>query len=166
MPPTIRAPRTSSRSPCSGHCCRIGARYALRGAKASEQLREAQARNNAILDAIPDMIFTLTATAVYIDCRAGMHEVEMLPFRQPVGRNVSELLPPELAERFRLGIRSALDERRTQTLFYSLAQPSASTLRGADRALGQRPGGGGGVATSRCSARARRTSAALPISTA
>jgi predicted signal transduction protein with EAL and GGDEF domain len=35
---------------------------------------------------------------------------------------VSELLPPELAERFRLGIRSALDEGATQTMFYSLPQ--------------------------------------------
>jgi predicted signal transduction protein with EAL and GGDEF domain len=33
---------------------------------------------------------------------------------------VSELLPPDLAERFRLGIRRALDEGMTQTLLYSL----------------------------------------------
>ena len=86
------------------------ARYALRGARASEDLREAQARNNAILDAIPDMIFTLDGNGQYIDCRAGMHDVAVLPSEQPVGRNVSELLPPDLAERFRLGIRCALDE--------------------------------------------------------
>ena len=98
------------------------ARYALRGARASEELREAQARNSAILDAIPDMIFTLDGDGVYIDCRAGNNDVAVLPSEQPVGRNVSELLPPELAERFRLGIRCALDERTTQTLFYSLAQ--------------------------------------------
>ena len=98
------------------------ARYALRGARASEQLREAQAKNNAILDAIPDMIFTLSGDGMYVDCRAGIHDVAVLPSEQPVGRNVSELLPPELAERFRLGIRCALDEATTQTLFYSLAQ--------------------------------------------
>ena len=96
------------------------ARYVLRGARASEDLREAQARNNAILDAIPDMIFTLDGNGQYIDCRAGMHDVTVLPSEQPVGRNVSELLPPDLAERFRLGIRCALDKGTTQTLLYSL----------------------------------------------
>ena len=96
------------------------ARYVLRGARASEQLREAQAKNDAILDAIPDMIFTLDADGQYIDCRAGIHDITVLPSEQPVGRNVSELLPPDLAERFRLGIRSALEEGMTQTLLYSL----------------------------------------------
>jgi PAS domain S-box-containing protein len=96
------------------------ARYALRGARASEDLRDAQARNTAILDAIPDMIFTLDGNGQYIDCRAGMHDVAVLPSEQPVGRNVSELLPPDLAERFRLGIRCALDEGVTQTLLYAL----------------------------------------------
>ena len=98
------------------------ARYALRGARASEELREAQARNSAILDAIPDMIFTLDGDGLCVDCRAGMHDAAELPSEQPVGRNLSEILPPDLAERFRLGIRSALDERNTQTLFYSIAQ--------------------------------------------
>ena len=96
------------------------ARYVLRGARASEQLREAQAKNDAILDAIPDMIFTLDADGQYIDCRAGIHDITVLPSEQPVGRNVSELLPPDLAERFRLGIRCALEEGMTQTLLYSL----------------------------------------------
>jgi diguanylate cyclase (GGDEF)-like protein/PAS domain S-box-containing protein len=98
------------------------ARYVLRGARASEELREAQARNSAILDAIPDMIFTLDGDGVYVDCRAGIHGVAVLPSEQPVGRNVSEVLPPELAERFRFGIRCALEAGTTQTLFYSLAQ--------------------------------------------
>jgi len=96
------------------------ARYALRGARASEELREAQARNNAILDAIPDMIFTLDGSGQYIDCRTGTHDMAVLTSGQPVGRNVSELLPPDLAEQFRLGIRRALDEGVTQTLLYSL----------------------------------------------
>jgi PAS domain S-box-containing protein len=98
------------------------ARYVLRGARASEDLREAQARNTAILDAIPDMIFTLDSGGRYMDCRVGTHDTTLLPSGETVGRNVSELLPPELAERFRLGIRRALDERTTQTLFYSHEQ--------------------------------------------
>jgi PAS domain S-box-containing protein len=96
------------------------ARYVLRGARASEELREAQARNSAILDAIPDMIFTLDGSGLCIDCRTGSHDVAVLPSEEPVGRNVSELLPPDLAERFRLGIRCALDEGTTQTLLYSV----------------------------------------------
>ncbi len=61
-------------------------------------LQRAQARNAAILDALPDLLFELDAQGRFIQCNAPASEELATPHRALVGRTVSEALSPKLSE--------------------------------------------------------------------
>jgi diguanylate cyclase (GGDEF)-like protein/PAS domain S-box-containing protein len=73
-------------------------RYLLRGRQAFLDLRSANARSEAILRAIPDVLFEMDLDGRFVDCHSPRTEVLGRPRQQLIGRNVLEVLPPEAAE--------------------------------------------------------------------
>jgi PAS domain S-box-containing protein len=69
--------------------------------RAAEALVESQARNQAILSALPDMMFVLGADGTYLDVHVSDAQRLLLPPDQFLGKNMSEILSPELAQLFR-----------------------------------------------------------------
>lgn len=61
-------------------------------------LRESEERNRAILNAIPDLIFLLNKSGVYIDFHARDERRLLVPPQQLLGRTVREVLPIPVAE--------------------------------------------------------------------
>ncbi|HEX3050464.1 MAG TPA: PAS domain S-box protein [Aggregatilineaceae bacterium] len=85
-----------------------------------EELRHSEERNRAIVMALPDMIFYQDRKGTYLDIKPG--EGIML-YKQPdevIGRTVSEILPPDLAEQALKRLQVALETGTVQTSEYTL----------------------------------------------
>ena len=93
--------------------------------RAEENLRASEAKANAILDAIPDLVFRVTGEGVYLDYRAPRTEELVVPGDQIVGRNLRELLPPALADEALARIRQTLDTGSVVQWEYRLDLPDA-----------------------------------------
>src|SRR5829696_1639788 len=63
-------------------------------------LRESEERNRAILSAIPDLMFILDRKGTYLDYHVRDERLLLMPPSEFLGKNQSEVLPPELANRF------------------------------------------------------------------
>jgi PAS domain S-box-containing protein len=82
-------------------------RYLFRGQQALLDLRAAEARNAAILNAIPDLLFELDLDGRYIDYRAPDASLLAVPPEDFLGRTVHETLPPLAAEACMAGLIAA-----------------------------------------------------------
>ncbi|EKQ67039.1 PAS domain S-box [Leptolyngbyaceae cyanobacterium JSC-12] len=62
-------------------------------------LQESEARNRAILQAIPDLMILYTAEGTYVDIIQRNLAQDAITDPDPVGKHISELLPSDIAER-------------------------------------------------------------------
>jgi PAS domain-containing protein len=67
---------------------------------AEEALLDSQARNDAILSAIPDIMFLQTLDGIYLDAHVGDPRLLLVPKDIFLGRSMHEVLPPHMAEAF------------------------------------------------------------------
>jgi diguanylate cyclase (GGDEF)-like protein/PAS domain S-box-containing protein len=81
--------------------------YLLRAHQAMQELRAADARNAAILDAIPDLLFELDLEGRYIDYHSPRSDLLAAPPSAFLGRTVAEILPADAAEVCMSALRSA-----------------------------------------------------------
>ncbi|MFH2054771.1 MAG: PAS domain S-box protein [bacterium] len=88
--------------------------------QAEEQLRRSEARTQALLRAIPDMMFQLDADGTFLDYH-GQESGLYLPPEHFLGRTADEVLPPHVAELTRQGIERALRTGTPQTYEYELS---------------------------------------------
>ncbi|AFZ19649.1 GAF domain-containing protein [Allocoleopsis franciscana] len=95
--------------------------------QAEDALRQSEARNRALLHAIPDLIFRLSREGIYLDCHAENANDLVVPARELIGKKVEEVLPAPLAQEIRQLMAQALSCRTIQTLEYQL--PIDGTLR-------------------------------------
>ncbi len=85
------------------------------------ELQRIEERNEAIINAIPDLLFILDRQGVFIDCRTRYPRELFAPFESFIGKGVSEVMPEEIARLSQEKIRMALDTSQTQVYHYSLA---------------------------------------------
>jgi len=62
------------------------------------RLRESEARNKALLNALPDIIFIMNDEGVFVDYHASREARLLIPPDAFLGRNILEVLPGEIAE--------------------------------------------------------------------
>ncbi len=72
-------------------------KYLLRGHQTLVDLGAAQARNAAILQAIPDLLFEMDLQGRHLECHSPRSELLAVPVEQLLGRTVDEVMPPEAA---------------------------------------------------------------------
>lgn len=83
--------------------------------QAEEALRQAEAQNRAILTAIPDIMFCVSETGIYQGYVTTNNFTDLLPQdSQPIGRHLSEFLPPEVAQRQLHYLEKVLKTRKNQ----------------------------------------------------
>jgi PAS domain S-box-containing protein len=76
------------------------ASIAIERQRAEQSLRESEERSRAILRAIPDSIFLLDSDYTYLDCQPRSSCQAKIPHSNLIGKNMRDVLPPELAEKF------------------------------------------------------------------
>ena len=88
--------------------------------KAQEELRKSEARNRALLNAIPDMIFELDKNGVFINFFKPEEVDPELPPNQFVGKNIREVMPDFIASPTLFGISRTLLTDQTYAFEYQL----------------------------------------------
>jgi PAS domain S-box-containing protein len=84
--------------PINGPLVGYRLRYLLRNYKAMRDLRAAEARNAAILNAMPDLLFEVDMEGRYIDYHSPRTELLAAPVGSFIGKTIHETLPPTAAE--------------------------------------------------------------------
>ncbi|HEY9698689.1 MAG TPA: ATP-binding protein [Trichocoleus sp.] len=76
--------------------------------QAEEAVRQAEARSRALLNAIPDLMLRLHRDGTYLDCQAPK-DFHLVVFpNDRIGKNIREVLPPEVAEQRMRSIEQVL----------------------------------------------------------
>jgi len=88
---------------------------------AEDMARETEERNAAIVTAIPDLMFLFSPEGVYLDCHASNHQGLLMPPEKFLGKNMREMIPAELAERFFEAFERASENPGPQVLEYKLS---------------------------------------------
>ncbi len=80
--------------------------------RAEDALRYSEARNGAILRAMPDLMFVMSRDGVYLDYHAKDPRDLFVPPEQFMGKSMFDILPPALSARFAEAIARADTDRR------------------------------------------------------
>lgn len=87
------------------------------------QRRQSEARNSAILRAIPDLMFLQSKDGVYLDFHARESGALLLTPQQFIGRNMRDVLPPATATLFEEQFRKVQDTQDPVLIEYDLPMP-------------------------------------------
>jgi len=87
---------------------------------AEEAARLAQQKDAAILGAIPDLMFLQTRDGVYLDFHCSDPDDLLVPPEAFIGKNMRDVLPPELAAEFLRAFQRAIDTGELQLFEYEL----------------------------------------------
>lgn len=81
-----------------------------------EALRSSEARNRALLNAFPDLVMRLQRDGTYLDVKPAKDVSAIAPPSELIGKKVSQVLPPEMAERRMHYIEQVLQTGQPQSL--------------------------------------------------
>jgi len=90
---------------------------------AERALRESDAKNRALLDALPDLMFRLSRSGIHLDFHAPARGELLVAPEAFLGKGVEEVLPAEVADTYRSRITEALASGEAQTFQYELSFP-------------------------------------------
>jgi two-component system, NarL family, sensor kinase len=88
--------------------------------RATAALKESEAKNEAILTALPDMMFVLDKDGTYLDWYAKDPSGLYAPPETFLGKNMRHVMPPELAEVLADSFRKVLSSGEPETVEYTL----------------------------------------------
>jgi PAS domain S-box-containing protein len=94
--------------------------FALANERALERARLVEARNRALLDAIPDLMIRAARDGTYLDVRSPDPSAVLRPAAELIGRNVREVVPPAIADMVLACVERALDTGEICTVEYEL----------------------------------------------
>jgi PAS domain S-box-containing protein len=98
-------------------------RWLLRSQQTLVALRDAQARNAAILDAIPDLLFELDADGRCLEHRAPRGTVAYEPAQEALGRPVTEVWPRSAAQACMRAVREAQRDGASRGVQFEMSLP-------------------------------------------
>lgn len=94
--------------------------------QAEEELRRSEARNRAILETTPDLIFVYSRDGEYLDIQANYPDKLYLPREELLGSNLRDVLPPKVAIPSLREIARTLDTGEMRTYDYQLDVPEGA----------------------------------------
>ena len=90
-------------------------------------LRESEERNKALVNAIPDLIFLISKEGVFLDYRSSEQERLFMPPGQLLGKQIYEVLPPEIAIITQENLNKLFETHKLQVYEYQL--PSGGKIK-------------------------------------
>lgn len=84
-----------------------------------QALRSSHSTNRALIDALPDWLFRINSDGVIVNCKAGKSPEVPLASDEFIGKPVTAVLPPPIAEQLLSCIQAALATNETQSFEYT-----------------------------------------------
>ncbi|MGF1459919.1 MAG: PAS domain S-box protein [Leptolyngbyaceae cyanobacterium] len=110
--------------------------------QAETALRQSEATNRALLEAIPDLIIRLQRDGTYLDCLPARDDNPISLFERPDSWSIFDVLPPNIAQEYRRQIEGAFTTGQPQTYEYEFEidgqvfyQEARIAISGVDEAL-------------------------------
>ncbi|MBI3958457.1 MAG: PAS domain S-box protein [Chloroflexi bacterium] len=91
--------------------------------RAEAEIRQREAREQAMLNALPDLMFLIDHNFIYLECRAENPELLVAPLDALLGHSIYEFLPTPVADQMADAIRGVLASGEMRKLDYSLTLP-------------------------------------------
>lgn len=88
--------------------------------ESERRLAESEQKNRAIVQALPDIIFTFDPKGQFIDCQASDHTHLQMPTQSLVGKYIEDVLPLELAESGLSSIRKSLESGKLERFEFEI----------------------------------------------
>ncbi len=88
--------------------------------KTEEDLMNSETKNRSLINAIPDIIFVINSEGYFINYHSHTLDEFLVPPSEFLGKNVTDILPPDVAETTKNYIRKVLDTGETQVYDYKL----------------------------------------------
>jgi PAS domain S-box-containing protein len=85
------------------------------------ELARSEARLRGLVDALPDLMFRLDQNGTYLDVQAGDSTLLARPQAELLGRNVREIVSPDVADAIMAGVARVIAGGQVEELEYSLA---------------------------------------------
>jgi DNA-binding response OmpR family regulator len=81
--------------------------YMLRASRAFSKLRQSEAKNQALLNAIPDLMFRISGDGIFLEAKESKGTGFYVDSRGVPGRSLNEVLPKDVAEKMAYHIQKA-----------------------------------------------------------
>ncbi|MFZ4620308.1 MAG: PAS domain S-box protein [Bacteroidota bacterium] len=95
--------------------------------RSEEDLRRSEEENKAIVDAVPDLMFRITRSGIFLDCRVTNKSDLYIPPEQFLGKNIKDILPPHISDQAIASMERSFISKSMELFEYSL--PMADGLR-------------------------------------
>jgi diguanylate cyclase (GGDEF)-like protein/PAS domain S-box-containing protein len=95
-------------------------RYMLRAARGLLRLKLSEAKNQALLNAIPDLMFRINKEGIFLEAKGSKEVVYSLPPQELVGKRLDEVLPRDVAQKTSSHVTRAFQTGETQLFVYEL----------------------------------------------
>jgi PAS domain S-box-containing protein len=89
-----------------------------------QALQKSEARVRALLEAMPDMIFELSADGIFIDFISAQDTATFVPSENFLGKNIRDTLPPDVSSSALFAIQRALETGQLHAFEYQLPNGS------------------------------------------
>jgi PAS domain S-box-containing protein len=96
----------------------IAARRQIR--RQTAELRDSEARNRTLIESNPDQIFRLSREGVFLDYHTASENALYSPPEDFLGKNVNEVLPPDLAQASLEKVKKAIETKDIQLHEYQM----------------------------------------------
>lgn len=95
-------------------------RYTAALRRSEQALRRSEARNQALLNAIPDLMLRIGKDGTYLDFKGAKGSSRSFPMAGILGKKVQEVLPEKLASKMEICMQRAFQSNKTQVFEYRL----------------------------------------------
>jgi signal transduction histidine kinase len=86
--------------------------------KQTEDLRQSESKNRALINAIPDLMFQFHANGTFMDFKGGRGDTILKPAGEFLNKTVYDVLPPEIAKLYLYYVNQAIESDRLQFFEY------------------------------------------------
>lgn len=95
-------------------------RYTAALRRSEQALRRSEARHQALLNAIPDLMLRIGKDGTYLDFKGAKGASRVFPMAGILGKKVREILPDKLAQKMEACMQRAFQTNKTQIFEYRL----------------------------------------------
>ena len=95
-------------------------RYMLRASQAFSELKDSEAKNRALINAIPDLMFRIDKNGILLECKGSKQIPLLLPAQDFLGKRLDEVLPFDITQKTKHFIAAAIQSGTVQLFEYQL----------------------------------------------